>query len=98
MIRLLSIAVLGLLACSAARAHPDDVAIFTSKTISDEPRAFTDVSRTNDVSRTSGKAPPGKKVDAPVVGAAPEFHAAGAVAALTLLLGGVAVLKGWRRE
>jgi hypothetical protein len=29
---------------------------------------------------------------------APEFHAAGAVAALTLLLGGVAVLKGWRRE
>ena len=33
-----------------------------------------------------------------VVASAPEFHAAGAVAALTLLLGGVAVLKGWRRE
>ena len=29
---------------------------------------------------------------------APEFHPAAAVAALTLLLGGVAVLKGWRHE
>lgn len=34
----------------------------------------------------------------PVVHPAPEFHAAGALAALTLLLCGVAVLKGWRRE
>jgi hypothetical protein len=34
----------------------------------------------------------------PVVNSAPEFHAAGAIAALTLLLCGVAVLKGWRRE
>ena len=30
--------------------------------------------------------------------AAPEFHAAGAAVALTLLLAGVAVLKGRRRE
>jgi hypothetical protein len=35
---------------------------------------------------------------APAVDAAPEFHPAGAIAALTLLLCGVAVLKGWRRE
>jgi hypothetical protein len=34
----------------------------------------------------------------PAVHAAPEFHAAGAIAALTLLLCGVAVLKGGRRE
>ena len=32
------------------------------------------------------------------VHAAPEFHPAGAIAALTLLLCGVAVLKGRRRE
>ena len=36
--------------------------------------------------------------DLPTVNAAPEFHPAGAIAALTLLLCGVAVLKGWRRE
>jgi hypothetical protein len=34
----------------------------------------------------------------PAIHAAPEFHAAGAIAALTLLLCGVAVLKGSRRE
>jgi hypothetical protein len=34
----------------------------------------------------------------PPVQAAPEFHAAGAIAALTLLLCGVAVLKGRRRD
>jgi hypothetical protein len=34
----------------------------------------------------------------PLVNAAPEFHPASAIAALTLLLCGVAVLKGWRRE
>jgi hypothetical protein len=34
----------------------------------------------------------------PAVHAAPGFHAAGAIAALTLLLCGVAVLKGSRRE
>jgi hypothetical protein len=34
----------------------------------------------------------------PAVQTAPEFHAAGAIAALTLLLCGVAVLKGGRRE
>jgi hypothetical protein len=36
--------------------------------------------------------------DLPAVHAAPEFHPAGAIAALTLLLCGVAVLKGRRRE
>ena len=40
----------------------------------------------------------GKMTDLPAVDAAPEFHPAGAIAALTLLLCGVAVLKGWRRE
>jgi hypothetical protein len=40
----------------------------------------------------------GKMTDPPAVTAAPEFHPAGAIAALTLLLCGVAVLKGWRRE
>ncbi len=34
----------------------------------------------------------------PIVNTAPEFHPASAIAALTLLLCGVAVLKGWRRE
>jgi hypothetical protein len=40
----------------------------------------------------------GRTTDLPAVDAAPEFHPAGAIAALTLLLCGVAVLKGWRRE
>jgi hypothetical protein len=40
----------------------------------------------------------GKITDLPAVNAAPEFHPGGAIAALTLLLCGVAVLKGWRRE
>jgi hypothetical protein len=40
----------------------------------------------------------GKMTDLPAVDAAPEFHPAGAIAALTLLLCGVAVLKGWRLE
>jgi hypothetical protein len=40
----------------------------------------------------------GKMADLPAVDAAPEFHPAGAIAALTLLLCGVAVLKGRRRE
>jgi hypothetical protein len=40
----------------------------------------------------------GKMTDLPAVEAAPEFHPAGAIAALTLLLCGVAVLKGRRRE
>ena len=41
---------------------------------------------------------PSGAATAPAVHSAPEFHAAAAVAALTLLLGGVAVLKGWRHE
>jgi hypothetical protein len=41
---------------------------------------------------------PIKTANPPAVHAAPEFHAAGAIAALTLLLCGVAVLKGSRRE
>lgn len=40
----------------------------------------------------------GKMIDLPAVNTAPEFHPAGAIAALTLLLCGVAVLKGRRRE
>jgi hypothetical protein len=42
--------------------------------------------------------PLAREADPPTVNAAPEFHPAGAIAALTLLLCGVAVLKGWRRE
>jgi hypothetical protein len=40
----------------------------------------------------------GKMTALAAVNAAPEFHPAGAIAALTLLLCGVAVLKGRRRE
>jgi hypothetical protein len=50
-----------------------------------------------DFSHARDDSPP--RIDAaPAVDAAPEFHPAGAIAALTLLLCGVAVLKGWRRE
>ncbi len=38
------------------------------------------------------------KLAPPAVHAAPEFSAAGSITALTLLLGGVAVLKGRRRD
>jgi hypothetical protein len=77
--RLLPIATLALLACSAIQAH------------------------SNDASTLAPKAPPGGAHTLtaqmpPAIYSAPEFHAAAAVAALTLLLGGVAVLKGWRHE
>jgi hypothetical protein len=77
MSRLLPIAAVALLACSAVQARPDDTSNVTPKA-------------------PFGEAHSGQVT--PVLHSAPEFHAAAAVAALTLLLGGVAVLKGWRHE
>lgn len=88
MSRLLSIAVLAVLACSAVQARSDDPSIVA-------PKAPTEAAPT-------GAAPTGAAhsviAQLPPIHSAPEFHAAAAVAALTLLLGGVAVLKGWRHE
>jgi hypothetical protein len=95
MSRFLPIAALALLACSAARAQTDETSNLTLR------RPFGETQSFADFSRTGGRAAPGidaKIADPPAVHAASEFHAPGAIAALTLLLCGVAVLKGSRRE
>jgi hypothetical protein len=102
MTRFLPIAAVALLAGSAARAQTYDISNLTPRATV-EVQSFADSfvhsdGRTmEDFSHARDDSPP--RIDAaPAVDAAPEFHPAGAIAALTLLLCGVAVLKGWRRE
>jgi hypothetical protein len=54
--------------------------------------------QTHDISNLTPRDASVEMTGPPAVNAAPEFHPAGAIAALTLLLCGVAVLKGRRRE
>jgi hypothetical protein len=109
MTRFLPIAAVALLAGSAARAQMYDISNLTPSDATVEVQSFADSfvhsdGRTKDEFSLARDDSP-RRIDvprridaAPAVDAAPEFHPAGAIAALTLLLCGVAVLKGWRRE
>jgi hypothetical protein len=112
MTRLLPIAALALLAGSAARAQTYDISNVTLRDHSRELQYFADsapvVGQSTPAKVNTDTLPETLPVQfsgsldhksvPTVVHPAPEFHAAGALAALTLLLCGVAVLKGWRRE
>jgi hypothetical protein len=97
MTRLLPIAALALLAGSAAQAQTYDI---SNVMLSDHSRELQFLADNAPLAAdgTPAKTNTDHRSVPPVVHAAPEFHAAGALAALTLLLCGVAVLKGWRRE
>jgi hypothetical protein len=114
MTRFLLIAAFALLVVSGARAQTRDISDVTLSGHSGELQSFADSlvfgdSREFSLGREGAPARIDTQTlavndgdlqthDPPVVHSAPEFHAAGAIAALTLLLCGVAVLKGWRRE
>jgi hypothetical protein len=84
--RFLLIAAVALLAGSAARAQTYDTSNPKLRDSSGEAQSV------------AGAFVHGRITDPAAVHASPEFHPAGAIAALTLLLCGVAVLKGWRRQ
>jgi hypothetical protein len=102
MTRFLPIAAFALLAASAARAQTHDISNVMLTGHSGELQFFAADSAPAKIDAETlpvqSSRPLDHKSPLPVVHTAPEFHAAGALAALTLLLCGVAVLKGWRRE
>jgi hypothetical protein len=102
MTRLLPIAAFALLAASAARAQTHDI---SNVMLSGHSGALQYFSADGTPAKIDTETLPVQSSGAldhkslpPVAHTAPEFHAAGALAALTLLLCGVAVLIGWRRE
>ena len=101
MTRFLPIAAVALLAGSAARAQTYDISYLTPRDLKVQSFAdsfvHSDGRTMDDFSLARDDSPP--RIDAPpAANAVPEFHPAAAIAALTLLLCGVAVLKGRRRE